>query len=178
MPASFPASFSRSVLILLSCLALLPLKADAAPVTVTRVAWHGWPEAIRLSNGVVEAIVVPAIGRIMAFEFVGHPETNPIFLNSEWAGKTVADAAPTTWATFGGDKLWPSPQSEWPKHNVRAWPPDQAFDGDPETAELLPDGVRLVTPGQHGLRRPCDPNDHLEARRSAAVYRADTRERF
>jgi hypothetical protein len=142
--------FSRLALPLLSCLALLPLNAAAAPaaapVTVTRVTWHGWPEALRLSNGVVEAIVVPTIGRIMAFEFVGHPETNPIFTNPEWAGKTVADAVPTTWATFGGDKLWPAPQGDWPKHNVRAWPPDPAFDGDPEIAQILPDGVRLVTP--------------------------------
>ena len=78
--------------------------------------------------------------------FVGHPETSPVFVNKEWEGKTIADADPTTWAAFGGDKLWPSPQSEWPRHNVRAWPPDQTFDGDPETAQVVPNGVRLVTP--------------------------------
>ena len=132
----------------LACLTLPPAAALAAPrpVVVTRLTWHGWPGSVRLSNGIVEAVVVPAIGRVMAFQFVGRPESNPIFINKEWGGKTVAAADPTTWAAFGGDKLWPAPQSEWPNHNVRAWPPDQTFDGDPEIAQILPDGVRLTTP--------------------------------
>ena len=142
-------------LLLPACLALLPTPAHASPkaarratpgVTVTRLTWHGWPNSLRLTNGVVEAIVVPTIGRITSFRLIGHPETDPIFNNKDWAGKTVADADPTTWATFGGDKLWPSPQSDWPRHNVRGWPPDQAFDGDPENAQTLSDGVRLTTP--------------------------------
>lgn len=134
-------------LLLPVCLSPPAAPVHAAPaVTVTRLTWHGWPDALRLSNGVVEAIVVPTIGRITSFRLVGHPESDPIFMNRDWAGKTVADADPTTWATFGGDKLWPSPQSEWPKHNVRGWPPDQAFDGDPENARILPNGVRLSTP--------------------------------
>lgn len=135
--------------LLLACLAVLSANivyAAPKPVVVTRVTWHGWPGSVRLSNGIVEAVVVPAIGRIMSFGFVGRPETSPIFVNKDWDGKTVADADPATWAAFGGDKLWPSPQSEWPRHNVRAWPPDQTFDGDPEVAQILPDGVRLVTP--------------------------------
>ena len=50
-----------------ACLAALPAIADAAPkpVIVTRLTWHGWPGSVRLSNGIVEAVVVPAIGRIM-----------------------------------------------------------------------------------------------------------------
>jgi len=139
----------------LACLAALPASiAHAAPkktalpkpVVVTRVTWHGWAGSVRLSNGIVEAVVVPTIGRIMSFQFVGHPESSPIFVNKEWDGKTVADADPTTWAAFGGDKLWPSPQSKWLNHNVRAWPPDQTFDGDPEVAQIMPNGVRLLTP--------------------------------
>lgn len=132
-----------------ACLALLPTSSVSAapkPVTVTRLTWHGWTGSVRLSNGIVEAVVVPTIGRIMSFQFVGRPETSPIFVNKEWDGKTVADADPMTWAAFGGDKLWPSPQSEWPRHNVRGWPPDQTFDGDPEVAQIVPNGVRLTTP--------------------------------
>ena len=130
------------------CLLSVPALAapKSAPVSVTRLTWHGWDGAVRLSNSVVEAIVVPSIGRIMDFHLAGHPETSPVFVNPEWEGKSVADTDPTTWAAFGGDKLWPSPQSEWPKHNARAWPPDQTFDGDPEVATVLPDGVRLTTP--------------------------------
>ena len=136
--------------LLLAMLALpasaAPKKPAPAPVSVTRLTWHGWDGAVRLSNGVVEAIVVPSIGRIMDFRLAGRPETSPVFVNPDWEGKSVADADPTTWAAFGGDKLWPSPQSEWDKHNARAWPPDQTFDGDPEVAALLPDGVKLTTP--------------------------------
>ncbi len=137
------------VALLLAGLAVLPAHTACAaptPVTVTRLTWHGWPDSVRVSNGIVEAIVVPTIGRVMSFQFVGHPETNPIFANKDWEGKTVADADPASWATFGGDKLWPSPQSEWANHNVRAWPPDQTFDGDPEIAKVMPNGIRLSTP--------------------------------
>ena len=143
-------------LVLSALLAVLPLAvayagpprtaAKAPAVVVTRVTWHGWSDALRLSNGVVEAIVVPSIGRVMAFEFVGAPGTNPIFVNKDWTGKSVADADAATWAAFGGDKLWPSPQADWIRHNVRAWPPDQAFDGDPEIARVVPGGIRLITP--------------------------------
>jgi len=135
--------------LLLLCLPVLPVRAapNNAPVSVTRLTWHGWDGAVRLSNGVVEAVVVPSIGRIMDFHLAGHPETSPVFVNPDWEGKSVADADPATWAAFGGDKLWPSPQSEWAKHNVRAWPPDQTFDGDPEVAQVVPNGVRLTTPG-------------------------------
>ena len=142
----------RKIAALFAALALSPGAVSAAPkkaaipVTVTRLTWHGWAGSVRLSNGIVEAVVVPEIGRVMSFQFVGHPETSPVFVNKDWIGKTVADADPLTWATFGGDKLWPAPQSEWPSHNVRAWPPDQAFDGDPEVAQAVPGGVRLCTP--------------------------------
>ncbi len=142
----------RKIAALCAALALSAQAAGAAPkkaappVTVTRLTWHGWAGAVLLSNGIVEAVIVPTIGRVMSFQFAGHPETSPVFDNKDWEGKTVADADPATWAAFGGDKLWPSPQSEWANHNVRAWPPDQAFDGDPEVAQDVPGGVRLCTP--------------------------------
>ena len=141
----------RASPLLLLVLAVLAPTVQAAPaktppVVVTRLTYHGWPGAVRLSNGLVEAVVVPVIGRIMAFQLAGHPETNPLFENPEWIGKTLAGVDPATWANFGGDKLWPSPQSDWGKHAVRAWPPDQAFDGAPQTAQILPNGVRLTTP--------------------------------
>ncbi len=48
---------------LLLALLLLPsgdVYAQAAPhVTVQKLAYHGWPHAVRLSNGLVEAYIVP-----------------------------------------------------------------------------------------------------------------------
>lgn len=128
--------------------------AHAPRVTVTRTAYGGWQGAYRLSNGVVELIVVPSIGRIMAFEFAGQPQTNPLFNNAVWAGKPApatpnpADPKtfPTDWHNYGGDKVWPSEQSGWPKHQPLAWPPDPSFDTGPYAVTRTPDGLRLTGP--------------------------------
>ncbi|MGI4791954.1 MAG: hypothetical protein ACRYFS_24285 [Janthinobacterium lividum] len=118
--------------------------AHIAPVTIQHVNYHGWSDALRLSNGLVEAIVVPQIGRVMRFQFVGQPQTDPLYEDPYWAGKTGADTDLESWANFGGDKLWPSPQSTWPGG---FWPPDKAFDGDPFYVQAIPNGVRLISPG-------------------------------
>ena len=39
--------------------------------TITKTNYHGWPNSYVMSNGTVEAIVVPAIGRVMQFKFAG-----------------------------------------------------------------------------------------------------------
>ena len=115
-------------------------------VRVTRINYKGWRNCADVSNGLVEAIVVPEIGRIMAFQFAGHPETSPLFTNSDLLGKTGADVGAGNWANFGGDKLWPSPQSEWPQYIGHTFPPPPAFDGLPERLDVVPGGVRLSTP--------------------------------
>jgi len=40
-------------------------------VTVAKVSYHGWPHSYLLTNGTVEVIVVPEVGRVMQFHFVG-----------------------------------------------------------------------------------------------------------
>src|SRR5579883_930318 len=120
-------------------------RADAAGVRVDKIDFRGWHNALRLSNGIVEAVIVPQIGRIMLFQWVNQPESDALFVNKDLEGKVVAGMKPTDWANFGGDKLWPSPQSDWPQHTGIAWPPDRAFDGDPQKAEILPNGIRLTT---------------------------------
>lgn len=115
-------------------------------VTVRKISFRGWQGALRISNGLVEAVVVPQIGRIMQFQWIGQPGSNPIFVNGGLAGKVGADIPGDTWANFGGDKLWPSPQSDWPNYAPQAWPPDKAFDGQPFTAQEVADGVRLIGP--------------------------------
>ena len=133
---------------LLLLLAFAPAAASAAPppVTVTTISWHGWPQAVKLSNGIVEAVVVPQIGRVMAFEFTGHPETNPLYENPDWMPAKNRLPKPGEWANYGGDKVWPAPQSDWPRLIGHDFPPDPAFDGLPETVHLLPTGLRLASP--------------------------------
>src|SRR5262249_53967475 len=42
-------------------------------VTVTRTNYNGWTDAIIMRGASTEVIIVPAIGRIMQFQFVGEP---------------------------------------------------------------------------------------------------------
>ncbi len=104
-------------------------------VNITRTEYHGWKDAIVMSNGKVEAVIVPSIGRVMQFRLAG--EEGVFWENSEVAGKAVNPTS-NTWTNFGGDKPWPSPQSEWPKITPRAWPPPLGFDASPwEAKEVI-----------------------------------------
>jgi hypothetical protein len=121
---------------LLGMLAMVSGLASAA-VSVKRVDYKGWKDSFQLSNGEVELVYVPQIGRIMRYAFVGGP--NILWENAALAGKTQKDGQPGTWANYGGDKLWPAPQSLW------NWPPDPVLDGGPYVARF--DGKRIVIEG-------------------------------
>lgn len=120
--------------------------AAVAEVTVETVNYHDWPDAIRLSNGLVEAVIVPEIGRIMHFGLVDG--RNVLWNDTRWNG-----AKPDgTWRNLGGDKLWPWPQDRWD------WPPPAAFDGQALSARV--DGQTVVltsaadsVTGLRGVRR-------------------------
>src|ERR1044071_7118728 len=47
---------------------------------LVRTNYHGWANSILLSNGRVEAVIVPAIGRVMQFRFAGE-EDGPFWEN-------------------------------------------------------------------------------------------------
>jgi hypothetical protein len=40
-------------------------------VTINQISYRGWPGSLVLSNGIVEAFVVPTLGRVMQFRFAG-----------------------------------------------------------------------------------------------------------
>ncbi|TMQ00436.1 MAG: hypothetical protein E6L09_06555 [Verrucomicrobia bacterium] len=105
--------------------------------------YHGWANSILVSNGRVEAIIVPAVGRVMQFRFAGD-EDGPFWENRALAGR-APDPAAKEWGNFGGDKSWPAPQSDWPRITPRAWPPPVAFDSMP--VEAGEDGfvVKLIS---------------------------------
>jgi hypothetical protein len=124
----------------LAGLALFATRAPADPVTVTRVSFDGWADCIRIANGTVEAIVVPANGRIMAFRLIGDRASDPLYVNADIAGKPGGGAG---WVNFGGSKVWPSPQSAWQDYIGRTWPPDPAIDGSPYQVSVIRGGVRM-----------------------------------
>jgi len=96
--------------------------------------YRDWPDAVRLTNGTAELIVVPSIGgRIMRYGLIGGE-------NILWENPTASDK------NFGGDKAWPWPQSDWKQLIGADWPPPDAYALTPCTVEQLdPLSVRITT---------------------------------
>jgi hypothetical protein len=101
---------------------------DTAVGTITPTLYDG-RTAFRLSDGRTEAVVVPEIGRVMHYGFVGG--SNFLWNSPQ---KTYAE---NEWKNWGGDKTWPAPQLWWPAIAGRNWPPDPAWDGNAHTAKVL-----------------------------------------
>ncbi len=138
----------KTLLVFAALFLLAPGALAAHGVTVTHIRYHGWNGAYRVSNGVVDVVVVPGIGRVVSFALTGHPDTDPIYTNpAEYGlGPLHAVPFPKNEINFGGDKIWPSQQSDWPRHQPAAWPPDPSIESGPYRLTVLPDGVRLTGP--------------------------------
>jgi hypothetical protein len=151
---SFVTPIRRLALFLL-LVAVLGASDAFAKVTITRANFHGWPDCYRLSNGKVEAVVVPAIGRVMQFGFVGE---EGVFWENRALDGQEADGQLTVWAAkdwvnFGGDKTWPAPEADWSLFTSRkGWRPPLAFDGWPADAQVSGGTLTLSTPKDPLLR--------------------------
>ncbi len=115
------------------------------PNPVTVGSYHGWNNAVFLNNGLVEAVIVPDAGRVLQFRFLG--DTNgPFWENRSLDGTSANAGSWNTEGSFGGDKAWPSPQSDW------GWPPPLGFDGSPCQVSLS-NGVVTLTGPEDGTYR-------------------------
>jgi Domain of unknown function (DUF4380) len=118
---------------------------DTAVVGISHEPFLGWQDAYRVSNGQVTLSVVPgAGGRVLEFALNGQ---QALWVNPSLQGKLFPVAKrPTSWSSwhnFGGYKLWPAPQSLWPKSVGEA--PDPFLDGGTVSVEvILQRGVRLT----------------------------------
>jgi hypothetical protein len=118
-----------------------------ARVNIQKMDYHGWTDALEISNGMARVVVVPSIGRILFYGFTDGE--NVLWENPDCRGKTLPPGGPATengapvWVNFGGDKVWPTEQSRWPETNGTAWPPDHWFDGGAHAVRLLEDGVEI-----------------------------------
>lgn len=102
----------------------------AAPVPVAPIApidFHGWTNALRLANEVMEVVVVPEIGRIAHVSWRDGP--NLLRLDEQWYGQAADDIEQDDWINFGGDWIWPVPQPHWPLFQESTWPPSRLLDG-------------------------------------------------
>jgi len=124
---------------------------------ITAITHRGWP-AFRLSNGLIEAVAVPAIGRVMSLRRMQGENVlwEDLALSGDASG---ADAE--GWSNFGGDKVWPSPQDGWPALTGRPWPPPEAFDSRPYACAQ--EGAELV------MSSSLDPHYGLQTIRRIAV---------
>lgn len=112
-------------------------------VEVRQVRYQGWDGCWRLSDGEIEVVVVPQVGRIMRFGFVGGR-------NVLWEHPALPQAVPVDkdqWANPGGDKIWPWPQCQWEPMSGRSWPPPDELNDLPHAArQVNANTVRLASP--------------------------------
>ncbi len=114
-----------------------------APIQIRIGPYFGWDRSWTVSNGKVEAVIVPAIGRLMQFRFLG--QGSPFWEDPALRGK-LPDPASSEWQNFGGDKTWPAPQADWERITARGWPPPVAFDSMPVVTSVRRDAVVLTSP--------------------------------
>ncbi|MHB1306616.1 MAG: DUF4380 domain-containing protein [Limisphaerales bacterium] len=140
----------------LAALAQAPVASMSSPITLTltRTNHWGWHNSFRIANRAAEILVVPAIGRVMQFRFLG--TDGPFWENPALHGQ-APDPASAEWGNFGGDKSWPAPQADWPKLTPRAWPPPVAFDSMPVEATIESNTLVLTS--------PIDPHFGIRTRR-------------
>ena len=135
----------KSSLLVALPLALLtshPATVRASPLEAT--TYNGQP-AFRLSDGKTEAVIVPALGRVMRYGLVGGPN----MLWNASAGKLGGGG----FQNVGGDKTFIGPHASWELFAPSRWPPQPSWDGQPHSAELLPGGhLRTVGPIWQGFR--------------------------
>lgn len=129
-----------------------------APIQIRIGPYFGWERSWTVSNGRVEVVIVPAIGRIMQFRWVGR--SSPFWEDPAVRGK-LPDPASSDWGNFGGDKTWPSPQADWGRVTPRGWPPPVAFDSMPVEVLVRREGIVL--------RSPVDPHYGIRTERVLQV---------
>jgi hypothetical protein len=114
-----------------------------ATIAPRATAWRGFP-AWALTDGRLEALVVPALGRVMSFRRRGGEE----LLWQMPAAEIARHPRPRTgWRNWGGDRTWLAPQGDWRALAGRAWPPDATWGEaeSPHEATILPGDILRVT---------------------------------
>jgi hypothetical protein len=109
-------------------------------VAIDKVAWGGWPNCYRISNGQVELIVTADVGpRVIRYAFSGGSN---LFL--EIAGQLGGSGEPE-FRPRGGHRIWSAPEQ---------WPRTYAPDNDRVTIDVQGATVTATAPVEpSGLRK-------------------------
>ena len=87
-------------------ISLVLASAIEAEVKVQKVAWKGWPNCYRVSNGEVELIVTSDVGpRVMSYSFVGGKNVLKEFTDQ------LGKSGEKEYQLRGGHRLWVAPES-------------------------------------------------------------------
>jgi hypothetical protein len=124
-----------------------------------KVAYGGWPNCIRISNGTVELIATTDVGpRIIRFGFVG--KENEFFEDLEQMGKTNA----SEWLAFGGHRLWLAPEAK-----PRSYFPDS----QPVKAVEQGNTLRLIQPIEttNGIQKQIEVTLDAEKAHVTAIHK-------
>ncbi len=101
-------------------------------VTIKKVAYRGWKNCCRISNGKVELIVTTDVGpRVIRFGSIGGQN-----LFKEYAA-FLGKRGGKKWVNYGGHRLWHAPEDE-----KRTYCPDNS----PVTVEQCAGQVRFIQP--------------------------------
>jgi hypothetical protein len=123
---------SSIVIFAASILVAAAVAAGGAAVTIEKVAFRGWPNCYRVSNGVAEFVATTDVGpRIISYGFVGG--SNVFFVRDDFAGQTGG----AEWKNYGGHRLWHAPEDK-----VRTYEPDNG----PVQAKVIDNGLVLTMP--------------------------------
>ncbi|MBN1796699.1 MAG: hypothetical protein JW804_08500 [Sedimentisphaerales bacterium] len=140
------------VVISIVCCAVAGCNSDkniTPEVSIRRVEYHGWEDSIEITNDKVRVVVVPVIGRIMYYGYIGGE--NLLYEDAEFYGRTLSEGKPleengqAIWATFGGDRIWPSEESMFVEINGHKRPPDHWLDGMAWDANIVDDTVIITS---------------------------------
>jgi hypothetical protein len=119
---------------------------------VQKIDYGGWPNCIKLSNGIIELVATTDVGpRIIRFGFSGGD--NEFFEDPSQMGKTGA----TTWMGYGGHRFWLAPEKNPRTYYADNFPVRYEMDGN--TLRLIPD-VELTTRVQKQIEITLHPDSN------------------
>ncbi len=138
---------------------------------IEKTQYKGW-NVYRLSNGIVDLFIAPALGGRAIQLMLGGQEF--FFVNADLAGKVLPaeqNNLKSGWANYGGDKVWPAPEGwmsdeEWPSI------PYFILDGSTFEAEIVINNAAEVA---LRVTSPHDPRTGVQFVRTFHVYAGTTR---
>lgn len=120
-------------------------------LSIVRKPYRRWTDAVHLSNGHAEVVIIPSGGRIIRY---GRPGGSNILWENPFDDPATADLGLRGWHNPGGDKVWIWPDGQWKNIAGKAWPPMWEMDAANFEITINDDAVRLVSPPvpAYGLR--------------------------